>query len=360
MKKEQLEKLLNDVAGLPPVPQVEATLFNIGGRGYYENPTTDVIAFFCNPDGEHGLGDIMLRALFDAVEPSAASGKLALDASLIKAPQREVATESGKRMDLLLEGNSWVMVVENKIYHALSNPWDDYERYVMKQHPSKERYLVLLSPTGDGAPDGWVGVSYESFIVATKAALADTFISCPLNKWMVLLRDFLLHLEDIMSKRDIPDETIKYVFDHLRELHNAKEIADNAIDQVNEVMRQFLESELSTTVSASVNTWYGYPSLRFNLPEFNDAAKIHIFFDRRKGKETCIRVYLYGMTDMKHRKMADEIFLESDSQWDEQNGDIRCYSDGIKDESIDALQNSAKIKLEKVREFLSLKRASEY
>ncbi len=45
----------------------DKTFFSIGGRGYYENPTSDVLAFFMRPDEQHGLGPLFLRAFFDAM-----------------------------------------------------------------------------------------------------------------------------------------------------------------------------------------------------------------------------------------------------------------------------------------------------
>jgi len=45
------QKLIDTFLALPVPPEPELTIFSIGGRGYYENPTTAILAFFCNPDG---------------------------------------------------------------------------------------------------------------------------------------------------------------------------------------------------------------------------------------------------------------------------------------------------------------------
>ena len=49
-----LESFLSDVSN-HVAPVKELTVFSVGGRGYYENPTTDLLAFFLRPDAEHGL-----------------------------------------------------------------------------------------------------------------------------------------------------------------------------------------------------------------------------------------------------------------------------------------------------------------
>lgn len=38
--------------------EAQATFLNIGGRGYYENPASDLLQFFFRPDNAHGLGTL--------------------------------------------------------------------------------------------------------------------------------------------------------------------------------------------------------------------------------------------------------------------------------------------------------------
>ena len=34
------------------LPDLEKTIFSIGGRGHYENPTSDILAFYLDPEAE--------------------------------------------------------------------------------------------------------------------------------------------------------------------------------------------------------------------------------------------------------------------------------------------------------------------
>jgi hypothetical protein len=43
----------------------ERTIFSLGGRGYYENAASDLLAFFMKPDAEHGFGPLFLEAFWD-------------------------------------------------------------------------------------------------------------------------------------------------------------------------------------------------------------------------------------------------------------------------------------------------------
>ena len=49
-------------------PAEEPTIFAMGGRGYYENPASDLLAFFLKPAAAHGLGDLFLSTFLECIE----------------------------------------------------------------------------------------------------------------------------------------------------------------------------------------------------------------------------------------------------------------------------------------------------
>ncbi|MFW8079771.1 PD-(D/E)XK nuclease family protein, partial [Klebsiella pneumoniae] len=105
-----------------------------GARGHYENPVSDLLAFFIDPDAPHGLNTLVLGALLECLPAH-------VDASLLSPPAREVMTQKGTRIDLLLESKEWAMVLENKIWHQLNNPFNDYSGYLEQKHPDKKPFL---------------------------------------------------------------------------------------------------------------------------------------------------------------------------------------------------------------------------
>jgi hypothetical protein len=63
--KSSLESLLPSIKNLSSIKSItrEKTIFDIGGKGYFENPLTDLLAFYSDPDEEHGFGDILIQEL---------------------------------------------------------------------------------------------------------------------------------------------------------------------------------------------------------------------------------------------------------------------------------------------------------
>ena len=84
-----LEKFLQ-MAATHRVPPKERTIFSIGGRGYYENAASDMLAFFLRPHEEHGFGTIFLSVFFECM------GKKENERMVMRNILLKIAANSGK------------------------------------------------------------------------------------------------------------------------------------------------------------------------------------------------------------------------------------------------------------------------
>lgn len=64
---DEAKGLIDSFHLLPIPPEPETTIFSIGGRGYYENPTTDMLAFFFDPSAPHNFGEAIIQVFFDCL-----------------------------------------------------------------------------------------------------------------------------------------------------------------------------------------------------------------------------------------------------------------------------------------------------
>lgn len=303
---QHLQRCINDFKKLPKTT-TETTIFSIGSRGYYENPTTDILAFFCDPNGEHGLGEVVLSALLESLQLTE------LNTELNSAPAREVVTQSNSRIDLLLESDDWVMVIENKIYHEQNNPFDSYEAYLQQGvFKNKTPIFVVLSPMG-GSPEEspkWQGLSYSTLIKKLKAKLADHFISQPLSKWIVLLRDFLLHLENIsMDSKHLQTNT-DFILKNYQELKYIAQLKSQVFIQLEADIKHHLEAKFKQTIySKPIKTWdKDNDAIRFALSQWLEhdadnesdivlfmngdscmAINFYLYFTKEEQKETALK-----------------------------------------------------------------------
>lgn len=355
-QQNRIQQLLKKIVALKPANTIEDTIFSIGGRGHYENPTTDVLAFFLDTNASHGLESLVLQAFFECLPETFKS----LDYSLNKTPEREVKTQSGKRIDLLLESQEWVIILENKIFHHQNNPFSDYENYVKEAH-HEERYsnkkiiFVVLSPSGSANRVGWHGVSYPALIEAIKRQLANYFLAQPLSKWSILLREFILHLESIMSNPVLPKESIQFVLDHLSELKQAQILQEQAIKTYQQELLQYLEGTLDRVMTTSLNTWFGYPAIRFSDKSWTTDSDVVLFLDGRDDKSFRIKYYSAEIKTDEQRAIADKHFKESDcgTPWNEVKDTYRCYSEHFKDLEQTTIKNTLLHKLKLMDDFES-------
>lgn len=329
MDIKQLKQLLDHIKTLPSPELPEPTLFSVGGRGYYENPTSDVLAFFCNSEGVHGLGSLVMEALFGAIAKLKTRSLPFDDFSLITEPEREVTTKNSKRIDLLLEGNEWVMVIENKIYHQQNNPFITYQQHINKHFQGKTPIYVVLSPKG-GAPEGWISLSYPQLLATLKEKLAQAFISQPLNKWLVLLREFILHMEGVMSGPTTPQKTIDYVLDNLTEIKQVQDFKQKIIGAFQKELQEHIqEAYPEHKVGSKIHHWHGYPAIRFWFESWETISDsdVVLFLDGRKENKFCINYYACDIANQEQRDQADKLLKEDDCNmtWNEASNTIRCY-----------------------------------
>lgn len=192
-------------------PAPEHTILNIGGRGHYENATTDVLAFFLDPKQAHGLNRLVLDALLESASLSSASFKP------VGAPLREWTTGKGNRIDLVIECENTVLVIENKIRHAAVNDFTDYRVSVEKCWPEKKAVCMLLTMQGDQQP-GWHSATYASLCERIRAKLSGCDAVCKQSKWPMLLRELIVTLEQEMSQQSLNQHELDFVAQHHGEM----------------------------------------------------------------------------------------------------------------------------------------------
>ena len=294
MKIERLKQLMAAYKALPPTERREKTFFSIGGRGYYENPTSDVLAFFLNSEEEHGLGDLVVNALFDALLDKAdESQKTEIrdvqDRAVVSQPGREVSHD-GKRIDLLLEGGNWVMVIENKIFHYQKNPFDVYESYVKDVYgpeEKKHRIFVVLSPSGAAGDKDWHGLSYSTLVWHVKAALSDAMMRQPLNKWLILLREFILNLEEFTMNTSIDKSITDFVFEYAKEIDELPDRKREAIKSIQHEVLQLVQEDTS----------YSNDKLKHRFYKWNYCEALHFWLNDWRHDRSYVILYFDGKDD---------------------------------------------------------------
>lgn len=204
-------KVLIDKFNKLDIVNKELTLFDVGTRGHFENPTTELLSFFLDSGKSHGLDNCFFNGLQEVITSKGFIKGL----SALTSVETEVSTAKGNRIDLLIETEDALIIVECKIYHWQNNPFDDYTSYGEqrikdnKKNNEQEKALVKLVLCLDGRTDdviknnGWHGISYQELVAYIEPHLSKSLLANPYNKWGLFAREFLLHLKELDNMGEI-------------------------------------------------------------------------------------------------------------------------------------------------------------
>ena len=124
-----------------PASSAEAThpnIFCIAGFPRRETVSSNVLAYFFDPAENHGLKDMMLKALLRTIH------KEDMDVSDVSV-YTEASTDKNNRIDILLDLPELSIVIENKVDSGLNNDLADYHCWA-KEHSGNEAIVVVLHP----------------------------------------------------------------------------------------------------------------------------------------------------------------------------------------------------------------------
>jgi PD-(D/E)XK nuclease superfamily len=316
MEIQRLQDLLAKAKTLRRAP-VEKNIFTLGSRGYYENPTSDLLKFFLDPQEEHGLKDLFLSSFVELVIGTPAL--LELETS----PEREYLTKNGARIDIVLRTSDWIIVVENKIRHDPLNDFDEYRDTVKERFSRKAQYFAILSPTKIHIDENWKPVTYDNLIANVRSKLGVHFFESGISKWGILLREFLLNLEEEV-KLSIPmidDERYNLIKSNYADVAELIDLHTAYIDRLKTDVEK-LGADVLGAAPAIVIPRQWPEGMTLQLYPKKDRVHKAVLLLKRAGGFT---VQIYVQWDKRRPPDADQLVFTAngkfkDMDWDKERG----------------------------------------
>lgn len=273
------------------IPEKELTIFDTALKNHHENPTTELLSFFLDPEQKHGLETSFYDGFIDAIKHYD-EYKL-FEFGQIITLETQQSTQDGKYIDLWIETDTALIIVEVKVHHIQNNPFKNYIKWAESKLKeinkdrtdleSKKRLVpLILSPNGKSNISGWTGISFTDFTEMVQSTLGFQIIKNPLSKWALFARDFLLHLNSFNELLDTDMESLKFVVDNMSNIQDLVTLRENVYQEIIDHINNEIQQSIGETYQVGLrrHTWGNTPAFRFignNWKDWSDTVlNLHI------------------------------------------------------------------------------------
>lgn len=303
--KELLEK-----SNQYSITERELTFFDTAARKHYENPTTELLAFFLNPNNQHGLDDLFFESFIQSLK---FQHKVYLNnyEPPLKV-ETEISTLDSKRIDLLIETENHIFIIECKIYHHQNNPIDSYLEYgKARANNIKTVIPIVLCIDGVSNFDQWNGISYKELITNFKINLAKISFENPYNKWFLFAREFILHLENYYED-SMNLENFAFIKNNSNEITHLLQLHNQVFQDLQNHIFQYLEENLQLQFKrrSDAGKYNNHPEYWFGNHNFFDWICPTLEIEQDKSGLPCT-IHFCIQHPQQHQKLIAD-FKESE------------------------------------------------
>jgi hypothetical protein len=273
----EFQKLIDDFNALKIKERSGLTFLEIAKCPHLENVWSNILAFFCNPNNEHNLFDLILNSVFES------AGKKVTVSNFKKIIVRtEYPTDAGNRIDIVVFADNFILGIENKVNAGLYNDLADYSNTIegLAKPQSIPAYKIVLSKNRTTTTNGFTNIIYSDLIRNIKKNIGD-FTAYSDTKYLIFLFDFLKNIENNINSQSMADnlEVINFFHNNidkvnrLLEYHN--KFNSDLIQKLNSIHSNVNQDEIKTILT-SINkqtqfggpgrfTWQGSQLIKYNI-----------------------------------------------------------------------------------------------
>lgn len=259
MEKNSVEKITNDIEGNDFLKQKLTNLLNdkilnnikdsvIGFNPFrvlklehYEIRHSNFLAWLLNPQESHGLGDVFLKKFLEKINEN---NDTIISTETINKDNITIKRE-WQNIDILIEGEDFVCVIENKIYSGENGTQlQNYEEIIQKEFPDKTAFYIYLTLNEETPSDEkYKNITYSGSILPILEDIIDgakdqvkSFIKQYINilEYDLQLKKAKKTNKDILYISNKHKTILDYLYeikDNLYDVHFKKNELDNAYQQ---------------------------------------------------------------------------------------------------------------------------------
>lgn len=292
-KEKEYQALLSEYEHLPKW-DMRPTFMDIcrypGNR--FEEVCSRVLQFYFNPLAEHGMSDLWLSALWAT---SGQAGELSYNKD-VRCVTEEYA--EGKRIDIIIESEDFIIAIENKTTAELYNPLDFYARHIKERYPNKKHSVLLIlsvfplkASESKIRENGFRSILYKGLFAEVNKRLGNYVMACD-QKYLTHMLDFMKTIENMNNVNT--QRAFQFFMKRKKDIDTFidayKRFNNEVLDEQKEQISKLLE-KINAETGASWWVWQGWDlGISFNdeshrigiessyeLTENGSCGKFHIY-----------------------------------------------------------------------------------
>ena len=169
--EEALQKFLLDIECLDELLPWTGTfnIFDVLKISRTEIRHSNMLGWLLNPNENHGMGDVFLKAILQRLVENDVDGRYAVFQILLMDLYSFSVLREWRNIDILLTSDEekTVIAIENKVgAHEHNNQLDRYRKILEKEYPKYNRLFVFLTPDGEDPSDveNWDVLTYSDVV----------------------------------------------------------------------------------------------------------------------------------------------------------------------------------------------------
>jgi len=289
----EFEKQIEDVAiRLPKLPsRRKKNIYDILGVKNKEPINSKVLAYFLNAQEEHQFNHLFIDSLKELIKEKEKQGtgvdvdnfnggfNLLTEDITSKASKEE---ERQKRIDISIEGNDWIIIIENKINHLLDNPLQAYWEHAQAKFPNNVIGIILTIskiPRKECIVNDkikYINITHKELIIRVQKNLIIGTKTNDLN--LFYLKEYIKTIEShYKQKIDEPkmNNLVTAISNQRKEIKEIQKKINNSIAFIEEQTTQVFES----FGYEKIGSWYVNRNLPYDLYFYVQPAKGTILND---------------------------------------------------------------------------------
>lgn len=235
---EQLLKRFNESNIANKAEKAEGNIFEIAGYPHYENVVSNILSFFFDTTEQHGYKDLYIKSLLNCYLAKNGRDDISSESIITSNIEREYSNGSDKRIDLLIDCGSFLVLVENKIYASLYNDLDIYTNMANNYLKSTDnegvpilKIVLSLFEVNDIKQADVINVTYDELIKELCKNKSNYPVS---GKWKMFSDEFMENIKRRKATMKMNDEWIEFAENNIDDV-------SNFIDTYNEDCRKRLD-----------------------------------------------------------------------------------------------------------------------